>query len=222
VALNRIHDAASIVCLGSFNPSIFQPAWLSARGLIQTTEEQGAEIQVITADVTSFKIKWLQLQVLRDRLTAAADTADDSLLLRDLIVGTFKLLGHTPIKFFGLNRAMHFQLKTIEEWHHIGHVLAPKKLWRKYFKQPGLSTLIIKETIPDGSPSEINFSINPSPTRAHTVETAVNHHFALKGDTTADAAADVISAQWEKVMGEASSMAETLLSEALKATVDGE
>lgn len=221
MALTRTHDAATIVCLGSFNPPIFSPAWLLARGLIQKTEEGAAEVQAITPDVAAFKTKWLQLQVLRDRFSAATESFDDSLLLRDLVVGAFKFLEHTPVQSVGLNRQIHVQLASAEEWHQIGHAFAPKSIWRKYLSQPGLAALVIKDVIEGGKPAEINVQVNPSFTKTNTVEVSVNHHFALPKGAAAAAAADLIAEQWEKCTVAASEITEGAITDALKEKANG-
>jgi hypothetical protein len=224
VAIAKIHDAASIICIGSFNPAIFHPAWLSARGLIQKTEEEAAEVQVVAPDATQFKIKWLQLQVLRDRLSASTDTPDDSLLLRDLVIGSFRFLEHTPVTFVGLNRHMHFQLDSEADWHHVGHVLAPKKIWRKYLTHPGLGTFTMKDVRKDHEnkmPAEVNVQISPSVSRPNTIETAVNHHFVLKQGAAAAAAGQLIADQWEATVKASLELARGVIADALAEKLNG-
>jgi hypothetical protein len=216
VALNRIHDATAVMCIGSFNPAIFHPAWLSSRNLIQKTEEVGAEVQAVTPDATAFRIKWLQLQVLRDRFTAATETPDDSLLLRDLVVGAFRFLEHTPVSFVGLNRHIHFQIQSEKEWQHIGHVLAPGKIWDRYLRNSGLSALTIKAQPADKSRGEINVQVNASHTRPNVIEIAVNNHFALEAGSAASAAAELIGDRWDEAMRSASELAESIVTDALK------
>lgn len=220
VALTKVHDTAAIICIGSFNPGIFHPAWLSARGLIQKLEEDAAEVQVVTQDATQFKIKWLQIQVLRDRFSAATDTPDDSLLLRDLVAGAFNFLEHTPVKFVGLNRNVHFQLANESEWHHVGHVLAPKQIWRKYLGEPGLGTLTIKDARKDHDgrkPAEVNVQVSPSTSRLLTVEVAVNHHYVLKEGSAGSAAAHLVADQWETSAKAALDLARGVITDALSA-----
>jgi hypothetical protein len=224
VAIQKIHDAASIICVGSFNPAIFHPAWLSARGLIQKTEEEGAEVKLISPEATEFKIKWLQLQVLRDRFSAATDTPDDSMLLRDLVIGSFRFLEHTPVKQVGLNRHIHFQLDNAEEWHHVGHVLAPKKIWRKYLQEPGMGALSMKDVRlnhANKGPAEVNVQINPSGTRPNTIETGLNHHFVMKEGAAASAASLLIAEHWESVMGKSLEIARGIVSDALAEKLNG-
>jgi len=218
VALTKIRDTASIVCLGAFNPAIFHPSWLAARKLIQKTEEAGAELQVVSPDVAQFKIKWLQLQVLRERFTATVDTPDDSLLLRDLVVGAFRFLEHTPVTAVGLNRQIQFQVKDLAEWHHVGHVLAPKKIWRHYLKDPGLGGLSIKAPRLDKLKGEINVQVNPAPPqpKPHVVETSVNSHFDVREMGTAGAVAKLILDQWEHCMEFAAKLVGGVIEEAIK------
>jgi hypothetical protein len=45
--LNCELEGASVVLVGSFNPSIFQPKWLSSRDIIQAAEGEEAKIQII-------------------------------------------------------------------------------------------------------------------------------------------------------------------------------
>jgi hypothetical protein len=47
-------DAASVVMVGSFNPTIFQPLWLGAQKLIRAEEAETAKITTIQAELTDF------------------------------------------------------------------------------------------------------------------------------------------------------------------------
>jgi hypothetical protein len=224
VALTKIHDASSIICVGSFNPAIFHPAWLQSRGLIQKTEEEAAEVKLVSPDATEFKIKWLQIQVLRDRFSAATDTPDDSMLLRDLVIGAFKFLEHTPVKWVGLNRHVHFQLDSVDDWHHVGHVLAPKKIWREYLTEPGMGVLSMKDVKPghkNKTAAEINVQVNPSSSKPNAIETGLNHHFILEAGAAASAASLLIAEQWEPVMAESIRIARGIVTDALAEKLSG-
>ncbi|MGH7802265.1 MAG: hypothetical protein ACREOW_16845 [Thermodesulfobacteriota bacterium] len=121
----------SIVLVGDFNPKIFQPAWFGMEGLIRKNEVETADIQIIHSDVVAFNVKdWLSFNVTRERLSA--ETAQEAYyeILRDLIVGTFKILRHTPIKMMGINHTRHFLMDSEQEWHKFGDKLAPKEYWK--------------------------------------------------------------------------------------------
>ena len=217
--LTRIRESAAIVCVGAFNPTIFHPAWFAARNLIQKTEEEGAEIQVVNANVAQFKMKWLQMQVLRERLSATAETPDNFPLLRDVVVGAFGLLEHTPVTALGLNRHIHFEVHDAREWHHVGHVFAPKTIWRRYLKEPGLGVLSIKARRPDKRKGEINVQINPpvfGQATPYVIEVLVNSHFDVGETPTAGAVAQLIAEEWGSVMEFAEKVAVGVVEDALR------
>jgi hypothetical protein len=56
-------EGFSVVALGAFNPSIFQPLWFSAHNLIRPEEANAAKIEIIHRNATIFKTEWLSLQV---------------------------------------------------------------------------------------------------------------------------------------------------------------
>src|SRR3954463_8544753 len=103
-------EAAAIILLGSFNPQIFQPTWFSAQGLIRKEEGESAKLQLIHPEIAAFSLEWAQLQVTPQRFGLEASTTQQYSpeLLRDLTLGTFRLLSHTPVKMMGLNRLFHF------------------------------------------------------------------------------------------------------------------
>jgi hypothetical protein len=45
-----------------------------------------------------------------------AQGPSNSNLIRDLVLGTFQLLRHTPIKAMGVNREAVFAMESEEEW----------------------------------------------------------------------------------------------------------
>src|SRR5688572_8331526 len=100
----------SIVLLGSFNPAIFHPEWFARHGLLREDEGK-ADLDVVSPPVASFSLDWLKVQVTGDRFIATAEDVGHSLPLRDLVIGTFTYLEHTPIRGVGLNRLMHFKTR---------------------------------------------------------------------------------------------------------------
>jgi hypothetical protein len=72
--LPKIHeDIASIVLVGSFNPAIFQPAWLAAKGLIRESESDAAVVELIHPEVAQYSAAWLHVLVTRERYARSAD-----------------------------------------------------------------------------------------------------------------------------------------------------
>ena len=68
-------EALSVVLLGSFNPQIFQPAWLAAEGLIRKEEGQDAKIQVIHPEISAFSLGWAAIDVTHERYAVETSRA---------------------------------------------------------------------------------------------------------------------------------------------------
>jgi len=137
-------DSASIGMNGSFNPAIFQPHWLAAQKLIRPEEAKTAKITTIQPELADFSTEWFQLQVLQNRfLLLSADPRQFS-PLRDLAAAIFSLLPHTPITKLGMHRLLHFQMRNKDQWHKLGHILAPKEPWSGILDRPGLLNVSIQ------------------------------------------------------------------------------
>lgn len=134
-------EGFSIVALGRFNPSIFQPMWFAAHNLIREEEAKEAKIEIIHRDAAIFNAGWFSLQVTEGNFTILSQDPTKPLPLRDLAIGTFRLLEHTPLTAFGFNRFGHFKAASEESWHAFGHHYAPKESWDAVLKNPGLLKL---------------------------------------------------------------------------------
>ena len=95
-------QSLSVVFLGDFNPKIFQPAWFAAQGLIRQQEAEEAKVDIIHPEVVSFSLEWLALQVTREQCALTTTQEPYYVVMRDLIVGTFNLLQHTPLHKLGI------------------------------------------------------------------------------------------------------------------------
>jgi hypothetical protein len=212
----KIGDNVSIALIGSFNPAIFHPAWFQHFGLIPATEAENAKVDVVSTDVAIFKLKWLQIQVLRDRFFAR--TIDESQYgpLRDLVVGTFRLLEHTPVKQMGLNRDILYDVKNEACWHSVGHALAPKEIWSKYVKNPGMKSLSIEALRNDEHKGAINITVSPVPGKKNGVEIATNSHFEFGEETMAIDVMKIVEEYWEKTLDFSLKLAQGIMSDILE------
>lgn len=145
-------NGASIVLAGSFNPTIFQPQWFARQNLLPQAEADAAKILVLVPQICDFETERFRVQVTTERFAAFSKPDANPVPLRDLVLGTFFILEHTPVTAIGLNRHMHFELGTVEQWHALGDRLVPKEPWRDILKtgRPGMRTLVI-EGMMDGS-----------------------------------------------------------------------
>ncbi|MGA9722563.1 MAG: hypothetical protein WBQ86_08930 [Candidatus Binatus sp.] len=216
-------EGASIVLIGKFNPAIFQPAWLGAGNLIRREEADAAKIELVNPQLTSFSADWLKVQVLSERFLATTVDTEHYQALRDLVISIFQLLEHTPFWTMGMNRDMHFKMKSEEEWHRLGHLLAPKEIWRPLMDQPGLRSLLIQSSPSKHNEIQIvrNVRVEPSTQVMPGVYIQFNIELSLPGGAQAGiitqqrAARELtkqLSESWTDMLVEAQKIADHILS----------
>lgn len=175
-------EGISIVLLGDLNPKIIQPSWLAYQGLIAKSEAEAADVKIITPDVSVFKLEWLTLEVTRERYSASTTQSAFFETVRDLVVGTFSILRHTPARAMGINREAHFRVSTVEQWNTLGDRWAPKESWKHVLEKPGLRTLILDSPRPGKHPGQVRVQVEPSARVDPGVFCAINDHYAIEKD----------------------------------------
>lgn len=120
----------SVVMVGSFTPTIFQPAWFAAEDLLRKVEAEDAKKVVVHEEITQFSTEWLSLEVTRDRFVARLKSDAYLRHLSDFLQGVISTLIHTPIQQFGTNVEVLARFGSSEDWHAFGHFLAPKSPWK--------------------------------------------------------------------------------------------
>lgn len=210
-------EGIGIVLVGSFNPQIFQPAWFAAQGLIRKEEGESAKIQVIHPEIAAFSLDWAQLQVTHENFVLDSSTTQQfsPALLRDLALGTFRLLPHTPVKMMGLNRSFHFPIESEALWHSIGHKLAPKEHWNGLLEKPGTRSLSVEGIRPDKHKGRILVKVEPSIQLHPGVFVHINDHFEVENPNTTTGAnemVDILEKQWQVSLERSERIGYTLLS----------
>lgn len=177
----------ALVLLGSFNPSIFQPAWFVRQNLLTAEEAEGpaAKVKVIHPQVSQFETESYAVQVTAERFAAISKPNTPGVLLRDLVLGTFYVLEHTPVRALGINRLMHFRMPSEAAWHQLGDRLAPKDAWREILGnevqsgRPGMLTLEIVATRHDAPEIPMRVKVQPSgKVKPYGVYFETNEHYA--------------------------------------------
>ncbi|MBF0549268.1 MAG: hypothetical protein HQK60_01915 [Deltaproteobacteria bacterium] len=183
----------SIVLLGDFNPKIFQPLWFGMEGLIGKQEAKDAEINIIHPKIVSFSLAWLRIQILPEQFSVETQQESYFEALRDLVVGTFKLLSHTPLRMMGINRDMDFAVNSKEFYHQVGHKLAPKEIYHGILHSPGLRSLSIEENPrQDGQKGYIRLTVQPSNGHHLGIVFSVNDHYEVKEPEKSIGASELI------------------------------
>ena len=164
-------SGTSIVLVGSFNPAIFSPAWFELHGLLPQGTTELAGVEIVHGQATVFRFDWLHLNVVPDRFSVETMQAPD-VRIRDLVVRTFREhLNHTPLNALGINRNVHFNVRSLEDRDRIGQTLAPIEPWGEWAEELGLdgmyggmTSLTMTQVDPEGRPKggRINVKVEPS------------------------------------------------------------
>jgi hypothetical protein len=164
-------SGTSIVLVGSFNPAIFTPAWFELHGLLPQGTAEIATLEIAHGQATAFKADWLHLNVVPERFTVDTTQAPD-VRIRDLVVRVFREhLNHTPLNAVGINRDVHFNVRSLEDRDRIGRRLAPIEPWGEWAEELGLdgmfggmTSLTMTQVDPEGRPKggRINVKVEPS------------------------------------------------------------
>jgi hypothetical protein len=218
----------SIIANGNFNPTIFQPAWLRAQGVITPEEEEAAKIEIIHPEITRFQVPGLSFDVQTERTVITA-LAEPFIRAADIFYATFhEKLGHTPITTVGLNYFAHVRLNDWKQRNRFGRKLAPVEPWKDYgklletsdqAKVGGLSSLSMRAIKSEyGAEGGINVTVQPS-VRIDAnagVFFNVNHHLG-KGAGDNEPLTGLLYRWFDDLLLEAREIVETMTSVARSA-----
>jgi len=209
-------SGASIVLTGSFNPTIFQPEWFGRQQLLPEAEISSAEIKIVMPQVCHFETERFIVYVMQDRFSASTKPNATSEPLRDLVLGTFFVLEHTPITALGLNRQMHFALKSEETWHKLGDRLAPKDGWNEILEgRPGLLSLEILTNRKHPEGSRVQVKVQPSVTLKFGAYVETNEHYPAGKDQALKGLMEILKHNWEEAQKYAGKVADHILTWAI-------
>jgi len=172
-------DSLSLVLRGDFNPAIFSPAWLLGQNLIGIAEYQDSVVDIISRDLAVFRCGWATVNVTGDALQMMTEDSGEFERIRDLVVGTLKALPHTPLGALGINRDVHFAIRSAEGWHAIGDTLAPKEPWAATLALPGMRSLTMWAVRNDRYGGRVQAKVEPSSVVPQSVYVQHNDHYTL-------------------------------------------
>ena len=199
--------------VGSFNPTIFQPHWLGAQGLIRTKEAENATIAIIQEQVADFKTEWFRMQVLQKRFMLHALDASHYSPVRDLAAGIFRLLSHTPVRSLTMGRWFHYKMESTDAWHKVGNTLTPKEFWSPLVDGAGMRSLTMlakRKGIENGN---LSIKTEPSVLVPNGVYIEVNEEYKTPDPENANAewVPPLLTMQWDPIMKYGEDLARDLL-----------
>jgi hypothetical protein len=191
-------SGASIVLAGSFNPAIFHPEWFSRNGLLPQGEVDNAELQVVHPQMSQFETERFSFQITTERFVGMTKPNTIAGPLRDLVLGTFYILEHTPVQAIGLNCVLHFKMGTEDAWHRLGDKLAPKDPWNSVLEgRPGMRNLDILTQRESPKGSSMMVRIQPSLLIRPGVYFEINSHYPTEKGEDIKSAMEVLRNDWE-------------------------
>lgn len=215
----KVGNGVAVVLIGAFNPAIFQPAWFEKNDLLPSSETEGASIETISNDIALLTMSWVRIEVIHSRFVARTQDESRFGLLRDLIVGTFTILEHTPVSQLGINWDHQYRVPNEDAWHKVGHTLAPKAPWAPFLTKPGMVWLTINAPRDDGRKGMINVTVKPvlkKPMEDWRIDVSFNDHIELDEEHGALDACKVLEADWEASQLRAADLSYGLISETSK------
>ncbi len=209
----------NIVLVGNFNPSIFQPVWFASEDLIRRGEADAAKIEIIHPDLAIFDIEGYRIEVNQIRFSISTTQAPYFEVIRDLTLGTFRSLKHTPISMMGINFLAHFKIDSEEKWHEIGHILAPKPPWGDALDSPGLRSLTMEESKRrDGRAGHLRVKVEPSVKIIPGIYLDINDHFQKPSGSKTTGSEEIMTIldnSWEASLERSDKIIRTLLEQHL-------
>lgn len=211
--MDLLEHEASIVLIGSLNPVIFHPEWLSKLELISPRDLDGADIKIVHPEITQFKLPWSTLEVQQNRFIVRTNDPAYFLMLRDLAIGIFTFLEHTPITAMGINSIVRYRADNVAAWHRIGDALVPKTIWRNFLHgHVGMTKVSVNSELADGLSGNKNISISPiMDNHSNGIIVDINNHFPITDTVNIS---KILQEQWEKLQTEATRLSEGILNEA--------
>lgn len=205
-------SGSTIVLIGSFNPQIFHPEWFAHQDLLPEAEAASAEIKLIVPQVSQFETVRFIFQVTQERFSIMTKPSANDAPLSDLVMGTFSILEHTPVKGMGLNFHKHFAMESEEQWHRFGDRVAPKEAWNKVLPgRPGLVSMTIQSRF--DSPEGAQFTIKAETSTQVTfgIYFDTNENYPAPKDNALKTLMNLLGERW----GEAQSYATTVVNHIL-------
>ena len=215
--LKLIFEEASIVLVGSFNPAIFHPEWLLRNGLISDDDMKEQNVEIVHKDLTRFSLAWLAIQIQHDKFVARTNDPSQFIPLKDLMASIFDILEHTPISQLGMNYLANYILSNKDDWHKVGHTLAPKEIWNATLNKPvGMTSLSVQCPRDDDYCGNINVTIGPLKSKEFGINININNHIESSEEDELLNPSSILMKHWENAISHAKGISETTIKKAIE------
>ena len=207
--LEKKASSFSIVLIGDFSPSMFQPYWFKHYGIISDDEfnsiRRNEEKTIITNSFSTFETENLCFRIELKRFTIIAKKEPFELLL-DVLKKFQETTSSLLIKKFGMNYSFHIDLENLQNMNMFGDIIAPKKYWKSFFydvdvnnRENGLANISMVKKTEFGY---TNLIIETSSYFTNALYVTYNFHFDSPSDNSFDFldVADLIDEKYNQFM----------------------
>lgn len=169
----------AIVVVGSFNPRIFHPQWFAKNNLLPPKEAAEADIGFVNNEVAMFQTEWLNAQITNEKFVLECLDSSKDVLLRDLTLGVFTVLEHTPVAALGLNHNRHYHAPNAGRLSEVLERFAPTSPWNQVLTGPHLRVIRMEGTHTASGATKVGVKLEPSNLFEDAAFLQINQHFQL-------------------------------------------
>jgi hypothetical protein len=182
---------------GTLNPGIIHPQWFARHDLLHWKEADDATVEISADDYTLFRTRDFTTEVSRRSLTIATYNQAFEPQLRDLFIGTFRLLVHTPLRELSVSRFTHWRINPLVQQKE------PPVAWAKFMRltrwqevlhSPTPVGIAVKGVTGAGVESLV--SVEPSDKEGALVYVGCRYDWSLAEDSPANDLIRIIKEDW--------------------------
>ncbi|GAB1353179.1 hypothetical protein MASR1M12_19130 [Erysipelotrichia bacterium] len=193
----------TIVVVGNFDPRFFHPRVLERESLLSPDLADELEPRVIMGDVSDLASSNLQILTYRDRLTVSAFKESCFESIKDFCMNLIRSINFVEPSMLGVNSHHIFKSSSVEDWHRVGDVLAPKSHWNNLINAPGLKSISLASDRDDLHKSSlINVSVDATSFEdcPNCIGLSFNHHSTL-AEKSIEEFIDRLCKNWQQCEG---------------------
>lgn len=222
-----LSSKATIVIAGQFHPGVFTPDWFQSHQIVSEEDCKSSKINFIDDSTIHINFGWFSWfsDPQRAMIELNTDGYDNQML--DLTRSILTMFAYTKVSAIGINFKFFVNMNSEEDWHLIGHTLAPKDVWKSSFGNEDLH-YGMKETalqVEDfyGEDSILNMSVKTAnnvnePKHPHRLLIEFNNHFSMSDQNSWNDNAEKVLADYFNIKTKCSAGYKRLLSSILGGT----
>ncbi|KTS29702.1 hypothetical protein NS381_03330 [Pantoea stewartii] len=183
-----LNSKVTIVIAGQFHPGVFTPDWFESHQIVSKENCESAKIKFIDSSVVHIDFGWFGWYSEPQKIMIELNTDGYDNQMLDLTRSILNMFSYTKVSAIGINFAFSINIHATEDWHAIGHSLAPKEIWKQSFGRNdlhyGLKETAIQVDNYYGENSLLNMTLKAANSindkkHNHRLHVEFNNHFTM-------------------------------------------